>query len=138
MTGLVYLAAAVTPVDAAGGSVVGYVLGFGPLGIIALALAWLIFKGWRLVPPNADAANKETVRLEARADLLDERARVLAEKTRIEAERDEALKIAQTQIVPLLSTFTATTGALIPLLQEVVRNQEGRSSGRSGNRSGAR
>lgn len=123
---------AVTPVDATTGSITSYVLGYGPVGVIALTLAWLIYKGWRLIPPDKEAANRETVRAEARADLLDERARVLTEKTRIEQERDEALKVAQTQMVPVLLQFTATTTALIPLLQEVVRNQEGHSSGRNG------
>lgn len=126
------LASSVSPVDSATGSLVGAILGYGPVGIGLLALAWLLYKGWRLVPPDKEAANRETARAEARADLLDERARVLAEKTRIEAERDEALKVAQVQLVPVLVQFSNTTTALIPLLQEVVRNQEGRNSGRNG------
>lgn len=105
-----------TPVDAATGSIVTYILNFGVLGVAAVALAF----GW-LVP-------KSTVtraRAEARADLEKENARLIAEKEKAEEQRDEALRVAQTELVPLLSSFTATTGALIPLLQEVVRNQEG-------------
>ena len=113
---------AVTPVDAGTSSIVGYVLGYGPLGLIALALAYLMFRGWRLVPPSWEPGIRTTARAEARADLERENARIITE-------RDDALKVAQ-QMIPLLTQFTATTAALIPLLQELVRNQERRNGGR--------
>ena len=115
---------AVTPLDVAQESVTGYVLGFGPLGLVTLALAYLLYKGWRLVPPDRDAAIRASARDEARADLIEERARVLAEKTRIEQERDEAQRFTQANLVPLLTNFTAATSALIPLLQELLRHRE--------------
>lgn len=116
---------AVTPVDAATSSITGYIVGFGPLGVIALAMAYLMFRGWRLIPPAREAEIRTGARDDGRADLLKELDRVLAEKVRIEEERDDALKIAQTQLVPLLISFNATVSALLPLLQELVSRREG-------------
>jgi hypothetical protein len=101
----------VTPIGTATGDIVTYILSFGPLGIVALALAFRY-----LVPKGTVEA--------ARADLLNELERVRAEKTKAEEQRDEALRIAQTQLVPLLTSFTATASALLPLLQELVRYRE--------------
>lgn len=111
----------VTPVDAGSNSIVSYLLSFGPLGVFALAMVWLLFRGWQLVSPAAAAAIRKDAREQGRADL--ER-----ENTRLIAERDEALKTAQA-LVPLLASFTSTTTALIPLLQELLRRQEGRGPG---------
>jgi hypothetical protein len=105
-------------------SVTGLLVGYGPLGIAALALAYLLYKGWRLVPPDRDAAVRAAARSEARGDLLEERDRVIAEKTRIEAERDDALRVARDQLVPVLFAFNASVSALLPILQEIVRNRE--------------
>jgi hypothetical protein len=110
----------VTPVDYAADSITGYILGFGPIGIIALAFAFR----W-IVPGRSVEKAVEQARTEARADLIAERDRLLEEKREAEEQRDEQLKIAQTQLVPLLVNFTATTTALIPLLQQAVRAQEG-------------
>jgi hypothetical protein len=123
----------VSPVDAATTSITGYVLGFGPLGVIALAMAYLIFKGWRLMSPAREAEILSTARAEARADLEKELAREITGKTHAEDQRDEALRIAQTQIAPLLLQFNGTVAALLPLLQELVRRRENghdRSAGR--------
>ena len=133
MPWMAVLASSVTPVDAATGSIVGYLLGFGPLGIIALALSWLIFRGWRLMSPSGEAAITAAARAQARADLEKELARTLAEKTHAEDQRDDALKVGREQIAPLLIEFNATIAALLPLLQELVRRREGghdRSAGR--------
>jgi hypothetical protein len=127
LSGITGLAGPVSPVDSAAGSVVGYVLGYGPLGIIALALAWLLFKGWRLAGPNRDAELRESLREDLRSDLLRENQRLLEEKNRAEEQRDEALKVARDQVVPILTTFNATMAALLPLLQELVRNRENRT-----------
>lgn len=129
---LAMAAADVTPVDAAGSSITGYLLGYGPIAVFLLALAWLMFKGWRLVPPGHEAKARDEARKDARADLLAERDRLIREKDRAEEERDEALRIARDQMVPLLSSFVATTSTLVPLLQEIVLAREPPSRRRRG------
>jgi len=126
---LAFHLASVTPVDAATGSITGYIVGYGPLGIIALAMAWLFFKGWRLIPPAREDQIRGGARDDGRADLLKEVERLVAEKAHVEEQRDDALKIAQTQIVPLLVQFNATVAALLPLLQELVSRREGHDRG---------
>jgi hypothetical protein len=113
-------ASSVTPVDAATGSLVGYILGFGPIGIIALAFAFRF-----IVPRSAVDEAKD----QARADLVEENKRLITEKTHAEEKADEALRIAQVQIVPLLVQFNATIAALLPLLQELVSRREGHDRG---------
>ena len=122
----IVLAASVSPVDSASESVVGYVLGFGPLGVIVLALAWLLFRGYRLVPPGFEASTRDAARADARADLIAERDRILTEKQAVEDQRDDALTIARDQVAPLLSSFVGTTSALVPLLQEIIRDSPAR------------
>lgn len=104
-------AESVTPVGTAAGDIVSYILGYGVLGVVVLAFAFRY-----IVPKGALDA--------ARADLIGELERLRAEKAHIEEQRDEALKVAQTQLVPLLTSFTATSSALLPLLQELVRFRE--------------
>lgn len=103
----------VTPIGSATDSIVSYVLGFGPLGIVVLAFAFRF-----IVPKGA----VEEARKEARTDLLAERDRLLEEKRDAEDQRDEALKVAREQLAPLLTSFVSTTSALIPLLQEIIRD----------------
>ena len=117
---LAVYAASVSPVDSATGSIVGYVLGFGPIGIIALAFAFRF-----IVPRSAVDEAKE----QARRDLVEENKRLIAEKAHAEESRDDALRIAQEQVVPLLVTFNATVAALLPLLQELVSRREGNGRG---------
>lgn len=117
------------PGDATTGSIIGAVLNYGILGIVTLAFAWLFYKGWRLVPPAQEAAARAAAREEARADLLKELERTSLKLDHTEQERDDALKVARVELVPVLIQFTNTTTALIPLLQEVVRSQEGRRRG---------
>jgi hypothetical protein len=105
----------VSPIGTATGDIITYVLGYGVLGIVAVALAF----GF-LVPKSA----VEKARDQARADISAELQRTIEEKRDVEEQRDEAMKIAQTQIVPLLVSFTATATSLIPLLQELVRYRE--------------
>lgn len=123
--------------DAAPGSIVSYALQYGVLGVFALAMAGLLFKRWRLISPSEEVRIREESRKEGRADLLAQRERDLAEIARLLAlaerlgqQRDEALEVARDQIAPLLSQFTATTGALVPILQEIIR--EARDYGRRG------
>ena len=111
----------VTPIDGATDSVTGYLFGFGPLGIGFVALAWLLFRGWRLVSPErADA-----IRAEGRADLIADRDRQVSEKHAAEEQREDALRVAR-ELAPLLSQFTATQGALIPILQEIIADAAAR------------
>lgn len=118
----------VTPVDSAVSSITGYILSYGVLGIAALAMGWLWFKGWRLVSPKAEEAAKAAeaaARTAARADLIAERDRLLADKREIERERDEALRVARDQLIPLLVNFTSATQSLLPLLQALIRQAGG-------------
>jgi hypothetical protein len=117
MTWLAEVGPSVTPIGSATSDIVTYILGYGVVGIVALAFAFRF-----IVPRSA----LDEAREQARADLVKENERLIAEKRQAEEQRDEALKVAQTQIVPLLTTFTATTSALIPLLQELVRDREAR------------
>lgn len=125
----VYLAtaaASISPIDSASESVVGYLLSYGPLGIIAVAIAYLLFRGYRLVPPGFESTVRDAARADARADLIGERDRVITEKQQAEDQRDEALTVARDQMAPLLSSFVATTGALVPILQEIIRESPAR------------
>lgn len=118
-------AGSVTPADAASGSLVSYVLSYGVVGVAAVVMAGLFWKGWRLISPAREAEMRQAVREEARADLLKDNERTSARADKAEGQRDEAMRFASDQLVPLLTSFTATTSALIPLLQELVRHQEG-------------
>ena len=91
-----------SPVDSATSSITGYVLGYGPVGVIALALAWLLFRGWRLLPPGEQASIRGEARAEARTDLVAERERLLAEKQAAEEQRDDALRFTRDNVTPLL------------------------------------
>lgn len=124
MLWLHYLAAegpsSVTPIDSASESVLGYLFSYGPLGIIAVAIAYLLFRGYRLVPPGFEATTRDAARADARADLIAERDRVLTALHAAEEQRDDAMAVARDQLLPLLLNFTATTQALLPILQGMV------------------
>lgn len=132
--------------------IVSKVLGYGLLGVLVIVLAWVLYKGSfipekrvaeQLAAARADllkeneriraetAHENERIRAETaraveagRADLLREITTVREEKQKAETERDAALNVAQVQLVPLLTSFVATSQSLIPLLQELVRNRE--------------
>lgn len=102
---------------------IGQILSYGVLGVVALAFAF------RFIVPRSAV---EDARKESRADLLKDVERLerqveqeRADKRAVEEQRDEALKFTQANLVPLLVNFTSATGALIPLLQELVRHREG-------------
>lgn len=125
-------AGSVTPADQVSGDLTSYVLSYGILGVVAVILAGLAYKGWRLISPAREAEIRKAVRDEARADLVAqverlEREREQDQRDRKEAERqrDEALKFSQTNLIPLLVNFTNATTALLPILQQVVQHQEG-------------
>lgn len=119
--------AGVTPIDSAQTSIVGYILGYGPLGLVVLAFAFR----W-IVPGKSVEKAVETARAEARKDLIAERDRLLAEKREVEEQRDDALRVARDQVAPMLTQFVATTSALVPLLQEIVMSRETPSRRRRG------
>jgi hypothetical protein len=98
----------VSPVSAAAGDIVTYILGYGVLGVAAVLFVLRI-----IVPAKA----VDEARTQARADLLKENERLIAE-------RDSALQAAH-DLVPLLTSFVATSQSLIPLLQDLVRRREG-------------
>lgn len=100
-----------SPIGSATGDIITYILGYGVLGVATVLFVFRV-----IVPAKAIDT--------ARADLVKENERLIAEKTRAEEQRDAALQIAQTQIVPLLASFTATTTALLPLLQDLVSMRE--------------
>lgn len=52
--------------------------------------------------------------------LTAENQRLINEKSRAEEQRDDALKLAQSQ-VPIMQNFTAIAGNLLPILQELTR-----------------
>ena len=103
-------------------SAISQILGFGVLGVVALALAFRF-----IVPRGAvDDARKE-----ARGDLLDQIGglerdceRLQREKAEAAEQRDEAQQFAQAQLIPLLLNFTNATGALLPILQDIVRRRD--------------
>jgi len=105
-----------SPVDSA----VTYVLNYGILGVVALAFAF------RFIVPRSAV---DDARTQARADLSKENDRLIKEKAHAEEQRDDALRIAQDQVVPLLVSFNATVAALLPLLQELVSRREGHDRG---------
>jgi hypothetical protein len=99
------------------------VLGFGVLGVVALALAWITYKGSFVPERRVDA-----LIMAGRADLLRENERLITEITRLQAElaktqdqRDAALKFGSDQLAPLLFQFTAATTSLLPILQDLTR-----------------
>jgi hypothetical protein len=55
--------------------------------------------------------------------LTAENQRLINEKARVEDQRDDALKLAQSQ-VPILQNFTAVTSNLLPILTELTRYRE--------------
>jgi len=114
----------VSPLTSASGDIVSYIVSYGPLGIIALALAWVLYKGWQVVSPARLAA----IRDDARADLVAENKRLIDEKHAAEQVRDEALRMANDQIVPVLASFNATMSALLPVLQDLVARGETRAT----------
>lgn len=110
------LALSITPVDSAASNVTQYLVGYGPVGIFLVVLAFLLYRGWGLYSPARLRAEKEA----CRADLIAENARLIAEKTKAEQQRDDALRAAGDQLVPALLSFTSATNALLPLLQKMV------------------
>lgn len=119
----------VSPLDSATDSLIGEVCSYGLLGILTVTVCFLWYRGWRLVPPDFESKIADAARMNARADLIAERDRVIAEKQQAEDQRDEALTVARDQVAPMLSSFIATTSALIPILQEIIREQPRRRRG---------
>ena len=109
------LATSVSPVSAAGGDITTYILGYGVLGVAVVLFTLRI-----IVPRSA----VDDAKAQARTDLLEENRRLIARCEKAEDQRDAAVRIAQEQVVPLLSSFVSTTSALLPLLQDLVAMRE--------------
>lgn len=95
-------------------------LNYGVLGLVVVA----ILTGLLWARPSVERVLAE--RDAHLASLTEERDRLIEEKARAEEQRDAAISIAQDKIVPLLTSFNATTQTLIPLLQELVRDDDRR------------
>lgn len=117
-----YLSLALKTPAAPGGnaadSAVTYILNYGILGIVALAL---VFR-W-LVPRGA----VEEAREQGRADVIAERDRAIARADKAEGRADkaeadlkDALKFTAERTAPMLEQFVSATGTLIPILQSLV------------------
>jgi hypothetical protein len=113
----VLLAADITPIDSVTSSVTSYILSFGLPGIVILAFAF------GFIHPKGAL---QKARDEARRDLETENKRLLEEKRHAEEQRDAALAMARDHVVPLLTSFNASVSALLPVLQELVHQREGR------------
>jgi hypothetical protein len=107
----------ISPLSSVAGDITTYVLGFGPLGI------GVVLYTMRVIVPGKAV---DEAREQARADLMEENKRLIAEKAEAERQRDDARDFAVQQLVPLLGQFTAATGSLLPVLQELIRDREDR------------
>ncbi len=116
----VYLAVSVIPVDEFQGSIMGYLISVGgPLAIAAIVFGWVILKGLLVTATQPDKDVERPTAL-----ILAENARLIARAEEAEAQRDEMLKTAVEQQVPVMLQFSNTTSALLPLLQDMIRRQE--------------
>lgn len=113
--------AAVSPVGAASGDIVTYILSFGVLGVGAVIFGILTWRGWDIRSP----AKQDKDRAEARADLEAAITRLNADNERLRDERDKALAklddlqgYIRDQYGPLMANFTTATQALLPVLQQ--------------------
>lgn len=99
-------------------------LNYGVLGLIVLgAITGMI---WFKPTVDRMLTSKDEVlaaKDEAIARLVEERDRLITERNEAEDQAAEAISIAQDKLVPLLVTFTSITQTLIPLLQEIVREE---------------
>ena len=94
----------------------GLIAGILSTGGVGIAFAFvLVLAGWLWTKHAVDEIKRERDKAETRAE-------------HAEAQRDEALKIAQEKMLPLLAAFTTATDALLPLLQWQVREREERAS----------
>lgn len=106
------LAAASTETPSPIDSAVSYILNYGVLGVVALALAFRI-----LVPRGA----VEEAREQGRADVIAERDRAIVRADKAEQKLETQQRLSQEQLLPLLQSFVQSTSTLIPILQGIVR-----------------
>lgn len=107
------------------GAVAQQFLGYGVVGAVALALAYIVYKG-KFVPRD----QVDALVTAGRADLLREIERLVAEKEKVEAQLAENLRFARDDLVPILFQFNASTSTLLPILQRVVQNADDNSPSR--------
>ena len=114
-----------TPIGSASTDVLTYWLSFGAIAVIGGALFWLFIWPGKLL---------KRLIAEARADLLEQVQQQQARAERAEARAEKAEgknEDLRDRLVQLVAEFTATTDALLPVLQSVVRYQEYRGDTRS-------
>lgn len=104
------IASASTASTLSGSDIVQVILSAVNLGVLGIVF-WLFIQGHLHTDSEVDRLGAEN-------------ARLVEEKHAAEQQRDEAMKLAQSQIVPLLSSFVGTTSALLPLLQDLVAMRE--------------
>lgn len=122
------LAASVTPLGSFTGDLVSYILSYGPMGIGVLVAGFLLYRGWVVWSPARQAQERATCRADLEQQIAGLKAdldRVRAERDKNGAERDDALRMARDQLVPLLLNFTAATNSLLPILQDLTRRPGG-------------
>lgn len=96
------------------GAAASTVLGFGVLGILALALTYVVWKGSFTPSKRVD----ELVAA-GRVDLLRENEQLREELARAQAQLAENLRFAKEDLTPILFQFTSATTNLLPILQQV-------------------
>jgi hypothetical protein len=94
-------------------------LGYGIIGVVALALAWIVYKG-AFVPTK----RVDELITASRADLLRENEQLRAELAKTQDQRDALQRFIQDQLLPLLGNFTNATSSLLPILQRLTRWQD--------------
>jgi hypothetical protein len=109
------------PVDFTTSTFIGYITSLGLAGIGLLVMFWLYIFPGKLTKQARD---------DARADLLEENARLREQNARLAEQRDDALTVLRDQVAPILIQFNSTMATLLPVMQDVVRNQERRGGGR--------
>lgn len=89
-------------------------LGYGVVGCLALALAWIVYKGKFVPREQVDALVAA-----GRADLLRENEQLRADLTKAQEQVAENLRFAKEDLTPILFQFTSATTSLLPILQQV-------------------
>jgi hypothetical protein len=124
---------------------------YGPLGIMLAVVVTLLIKGLIFSKPQVDAMRSDwaiavkqmtddcaATLAQVRADGA-QRERLLREDLqRVEQQREDALEVVQDRVLPLLASFTATTQALLPLLQAAIPMLQERVDERHGRGRGGR
>lgn len=97
-------------------------LSYGPLGVIFVACFVAFIGGMIYSKKQVDGMRvdwAETLKL-IREDSASREALLREDLKRVEKQREAAMDVIQDKMLPLLGSFTATTQALLPLLQAAI------------------